>query len=663
MRFGVSLRGPHSEEQFFSRQEDAVTPRANAADYDLLCAALERVDDAVLITDADLEAPGPTILFANAAFTRMTGYSLAELVGRSPRLLQGTQTERAVLHQLRRQLERGEAFEGEAINYRKDGTPFHLHWRISPFRNTAGALTHFIAIQHDVSDRYKARAQLEASEERYRMLVERLPDAVLVHQSGLIVYANAAALALFGAEPGKSEQLLGRTLFELVHPDFRETFTRRLAELHRVGWTSLLEKKFLRLDGTPIDVESMSIPISYSGCDSVLVIVHDLTEKKRLEEKFLQAQRLEGIGMLAAGIAHDLNHVLTPILLTTPVLLANASDDEQRKRLRDVQSSAMRGADLVRQITEFSRGAAGEPQPISIAPVLHDIGDLIKNTFPPSIEVDLQLAPDLATVIASPTRIHQVVLNLCLNARDAMPNGGRLKLCAENRTLNREQAARIPNGKPGAWMVLEVVDTGMGILPEVLSRMWEPFFTTKTSSGGTGLGLSTVRGIVAEYHGFMEVQSELGVGTRFRVYLAPAAPLNASSASRPPLSPFGQGDAVLVVDDVANTRVLVSAILMKNGFRVLAASDGREALEIFSRRRDEVRLVVTDLDMPGMSGFALAEAVRQLNPAVRVMAMSGVETHPKLGPAIDAFILKPFTVEQILGLAGRLLQEKAVSNS
>lgn len=625
-----------------------------APDANMLAIAAHHARDAIVITDAQLDRPGPHIIYVNPAFTRMTGYTLDDVRGRTPRLLQGPKTNRAVLDRLRRTLERGEVFEGEGVNYRKDGSEFQIDWQVVPLRNEAGVVTHFIAYQRDVSERKRAELVLAQSEERYRMLVEQSPNAVFVHVDGLVVFANQVTAALFGAS--RRKEIQGRSLLELV-PDEDRVETQRRMTGRSATATPLFVQNFRRLDGRMVKAEGLCIPITWAGKPAKQMILRDLTENLRLEEQFRQAQRLESLGMLAAGIAHDLNNVLAPILMGAPMLRETAASAADQKLLTDIESSAVRGAGLVRQILGFARGIGGEMQTLPLKHLCDDIWSILGRTFPKNIQREMKVARDLWPVEANPTQMHQVLLNLCVNARDAMPEGGKLRLRAENAVLDDFAAQTIEGGRAGRWVVLQVEDSGTGIPPEVLTHMWEPFFTTKPVSKGTGLGLPTVRGIVETHGGFITVHTAVGRGTTFRVYLPPSE--SACPVAMPEARvPHGRGERVLVAEDEPSIRQLVCTILTRYGYQAVVAADGLEALDQL-RENEDVKLVVTDMDMPNMGGARLVERVRQSRPGVRILTMSGIESDAgavaKAGRLADAFLPKPFAAERLLALADELL--------
>jgi two-component system, cell cycle sensor histidine kinase and response regulator CckA len=630
--------------------------RRNRQTLPLLAASAELARESIIITDAELDRPGPRIVYVNPAFTRMWGYTANDVLGKTPRILQGPRTSGAVRGRMKSTLSSGEIYRGEGVNYRKDGSEVIVDVEIVPLLGIGGAVTHFIAFQRDVTERRREEQVLAESESRYRTLVELSPDAIFVYADGRIVFANPATAKLLGAEsPGK---VAGLSLSDLVPTDSRDAMRRQM-DLALSGHhsPSFEEQRLVRFDGATVFVESVGIPITFAGKPAVQVLFHDLTERMKLEEQFHHAQRLESIGMLAAGIAHDLNNVLAPILLAAPMLRDTAAPSD-KGLLTDIEKSAVRGAGLVRQILGFARGVGGEPQIVQLKHLLDDIYSVLGRTLSKSIEIELRSPSDLWPVKVNQTQVHQVLLNLCVNARDAMPNGGTLRLSAENCALDKAGAARRePGARPGYWVVLQVQDTGTGIPADVLARIWEPFFTTKPADKGTGLGLSTVRGIVENHSGFITVQTEIGRGTTFRAYFPPAEGSFSVDAAKP-FAPRGSGELVLLVDDDALVRVATTEMLTRHGYRVMVAGDGAEALVLFKARRREIDLVITDLDMPHLAGPELAAMARKVNPDVPIVAISGVQPgkDPRSpGNSMNAFLLKPFTAESMLAVVHGLL--------
>jgi signal transduction histidine kinase len=382
-------------------------------------------------------------------------------------------------------------------------------------------------------------------------------------------------------------------------------------------------------------------------------------ERRAAEEQMLRVQRLENIGMLAAGIAHDFINVLAPAMLGVPLLRSRHPDEIDQKILASIENSTLRGANLVKQILGFAHGATGEAHTVQPKHLLRELFDVMGQTFPKNIRLKEAIAGNLWPIRAYPTQLHQVVLNLCVNARDAMPDGGTLKLRASNLELDRLGAASIAQAKPGAYLLIEVSDTGTGIPPDLLGKIWDPFFTTKEAGRGTGLGLSTVRGIVRDHGGVIDLQTRAGAGTLFRVLL-PALPEQTGTEhdTAAVAIPRGAGELVLVVDDDANVREVACASLIAHGYHALAANDGTEAVALFAPRHLEIRAVVSDLDMPGLDGTTLAAIVRKLNPSVRVIlssASADAGDPRRRAPEGGAFRPKPYTAETLLGTLHELL--------
>lgn len=403
-------------------------------------------------------------------------------------------------------------------------------------------------------------------------------------------------------------------------------------------------------------------PVAQPGSEA------QLAAKKKLDDQILRAQRLESIGMLASGIAHDLNNVLAPIILAAPVLREHVTNPDDLRIITSLEKSAERGVDLVRQILAFAQGVGGGHQRLEVRHILQETASVIGETFPKNIRLEHDIPKNLWPIMADPTQVHQVILNLCVNARDAMISGGRLTLRAENCLLDERAAKKIEGATPGAWLVLHVEDTGTGIAPEALSHIWEPFFTTKGAEQGTGLGLSTVRGIVESHKGFIALKTEPGRGTVFRVYL-PAAERETQGASMVvarPSAARGNGELVLIVDDEPQIRDITAAILSRHGYKVLIAGDGTEAVAVFASRMSEISVVVTDLRMPNLDGIGLANVVHHLNPAVRILAISGLSSggsESEMQRFPGSFLFKPFKAEALLEAVHALLQGEPLART
>jgi two-component system, cell cycle sensor histidine kinase and response regulator CckA len=382
-----------------------------------------------------------------------------------------------------------------------------------------------------------------------------------------------------------------------------------------------------------------------------------------MQEQLMRAQRLEQLGMLAAGIAHDFNNSLAPILLATPLLRQQVGSPGGLRMLEIIDTCATRGATLVRQMLSFARGTVGRKVSMQVGDVLREVINIAKTTFPRSITVESSLPSNLWPVLGDPTQINQVFMNLAINARDAMAQGGELTISAANLTLDGATPVEIKGGRPGNFIMVEVRDTGAGIAAELLERIWEPFFTTKSENKGTGLGLSTVRGIVRQYEGFVDVKTipgeTAGHGTAFRIYLPSAVVQNTidggTSALRAPAK-RGNGELILVVDDEESVREVSACILIRQGYRVVTAIDGLNAISVFEQRAKDVRLLLTDNDMPLMGGTAMIAALRRTNPDLPVIVMSGGERCEEAHRGIaTAYMPKPFSPETLMSIVGRIL--------
>jgi signal transduction histidine kinase/CheY-like chemotaxis protein len=400
----------------------------------------------------------------------------------------------------------------------------------------------------------------------------------------------------------------------------------------------------------------------------VLVIDTDITERKRIEAQFLRSQRVESIGNLAGGIAHDLNNVLAPILMGVGILKADARDARDSKILNSIETSAQRGADMVRQVLAFARGVESDHLPISPRQLVGEIANVIEETFPKSISLSVDVPSDVLTIVGDQTQLHQVLLNLCVNARDAMPDGGRVTVRAHNAVLDEVSVREAGGVRPGPYVVIMVTDTGTGIPPEIQGKIFDPFFTTKGVGKGTGLGLSSVATIVKSHNGFIRLDSRPGDGTTFKLYF-PAAESETPSPDSPfaPEVPRGLGECVLVVDDEASVRLISQHTLEMYGYRVVTASNGVEGVEIYGERRGEIALVITDMMMPVMGGSAMIKALMDINPGVRVIATSGLEANGSVagsaGPGVMHFLPKPYSAHTMLHTVHRALNETAAASA
>ncbi len=512
-----------------------------------------------------------------------------------------------------------------------------------------------------IEDQKATEEVLRQSEERYRLLFEHNPLAMWLYERGTLQFlaVNEAAVQRYGYT---RSEFLAMTLRQICNPEDVPALLERLAAESPTANTTA-ELRHRRKDGATLHVETFSSPLNFAGRSAQLSLINDITEKKLFEQKFLHAQRLESVGMLAAGIAHDLNNMLAPIVFAAPLLRPRLSAARDLKIIDTIELSAARGAALVRQILGFVHTTSSEFQPTQVKHLARDIISLIQETFPKSIQFDYQVPSDLWPVTGNATQIHQVLLNLCVNARDAMPAGGTLRLVVANRRLTDAESEVIPNAAPGDWLMIEVSDTGTGISPEVMQHIWTPFFTTKDPGHGTGLGLTTVRSIVLNHHGFIELQTAAGQGTVFRIYLPAKAGEVARVVAASPVAPTpGHDELILVVDDEAAIRDSITAILKERGYRAVSCADGVEALALFNARPKAFSLVITDVDMPRLGGAELVHALLEIRPDIQLLAISGLSARgaehidtPSIQTMVHEFLHKPFQTEVLLDAVHRLL--------
>jgi signal transduction histidine kinase len=379
--------------------------------------------------------------------------------------------------------------------------------------------------------------------------------------------------------------------------------------------------------------------------------IRDITEQKRSEVQSMRTHRMESLGTLAGGIAHDLNNVLTPVMMSIELLRFDPNNDPGRREILDaIQVSCRRGADLVRQVLTFSRGLESERRPIRMRELIDELHGMIRESFPPNIEIVIRVSDDLWPVTGDPSQLHQVLLNLAINARDAMPNGGTLSLSAKNVAFDPKELGSSRETTAGRQVLLQVTDTGIGISLDDSEHIFEPFFTTKGIGEGTGFGLAIVHTVVTNHGGFVTVDSEVGRGTTFNIYL-PADPALRTEASLPPFSAkvtHGRGELVLVVDDEPAVRQITQRTLEMFGYGVITAANGAEAVALYAQKAQEIDLVVTDMMMPVMNGAAVIEEIRRINPSARIVAVSGIDIGEQTMESVDDFLAKPYSAADLV---------------
>ncbi|MBI5384569.1 MAG: response regulator [Verrucomicrobia bacterium] len=509
-------------------------------------------------------------------------------------------------------------------------------------------------LEHDMAERKRVEEHLR----KQAALLDAANDAIYVRAlDHTVTYWNEGAERLYG---WPHVEALGRKITDLGDADPAAFRAAHAVLLEQGSWSGELRKISKAGKERVVFCRWTLLRDGQGRPAEILAINTDITENKLLEAQFLRAQRLEAIGALASGIAHDLNNILAPILMSASLLRETVTEPEGRAMLDTVTSCAQRGSDIIKQLLTFARGRPDARVPLPARHLLREMEKIIRETFPRNIQPCVNAPTDLWPVLGDATQIHQALMNLCVNARDAMPEGGTLTLAAENFTLDAAAATGTPDAKPGNYIRVSVADSGTGIHPEHLDRIFDPFFTTKEIGTGTGLGLATVLGIVRGHGGFVRVKSQVGQGTMFELYL-PASPETGTAAvsERESLPPRADGELILVVDDEASVRRMVQCVLEKHGYRVVSAAEGGEAIDIFTRHRAEVRAVITDLMMPGMDGPSLVRALRQMEPHLFILGMTGLAERAGIkgleSLQMPVLLTKPFAVAQLLATLHRAI--------
>jgi PAS domain S-box-containing protein len=515
----------------------------------------------------------------------------------------------------------------------------------------------------------RAASELERQETDARVreqaaLLDKARDAILVRDlDHRILYWNHSAERLYG---WSAAEALGRTARELIYRStgpLDAAFKKVMACGEWVG-----EMEQVTKEGKPLTVEGhwSLVRDELGNPQSVLAINTDVTERKKIEAQYLRSQRMESIGTLAGGIAHDLNNVLAPIMMSIELLKIQEKDAKRLSILTTIEGSAKRGADMVQQVLSFARGVEGQQLEVQVGHLLKEIQKIVQDTFLKNIEVHSNIPSNLWLVHGDPTQLHQVLLNLCVNARDAMPNGGTLSLAASNIILDEHYAGMNIEANPGPHVRIVVEDSGTGMSPEVIERIFEPFFTTKELGKGTGLGLSTTIAIIKSHGGFVRVYSEVGMGSRFHIYLPAHTESGATVVDFAPIElPRGNNELVLVIDDEAAVRQITRQTLETFGYRVVLASDGVEATSIYAARKQEISVVLTDMMMPLMDGPTTIQVLLRLNPQARIIAASGLNANGMVAKAVSAgvkfFIPKPYTAETLLKTLREVIEDHLIA--
>ncbi|MDB6037959.1 MAG: hybrid sensor histidine kinase/response regulator [Verrucomicrobiales bacterium] len=594
------------------------------------------------------------LAYVNPRVSEILGYSIPELLSRPLVDFVCPEDRATVESNIRKRIDGGV----KSINYTlrmiaKDGTLVYIeaHGARTDYNDRPAIL----GILTDATQRRRAQ-------ERFTTIFRSSPVGIALStlSENRVIEANESILEILGYS---REEFVGRTITELgLWADANERLNL-IESLVASGSISNIECNFRRKSGEKgVGLASFEL-IEEQGEKCVLVFFHDITEKKSLESQVMRNQRMESIGSLAGGIAHDLNNALAPILMTAELLRMTYDQPEAHRMLDVLKSSAQRGAEMVKQVLTFARGIEGKHAVVQIRHVMTDIISMAKQTFPKTIEIKQSISKDLWPVNGDSTQLHQVLLNLCVNARDAMPHGGVLTLSASNVFLDEKALQIFLEAKEGPYTTISVVDTGTGIPDHIRERIFDPFFTTKEVGKGTGLGLSTVRSIIKTHNGFLSLESKEGKGTQFTIYLpAEVSGKNELAESTRPIVPAGNGECILVVDDEALIRDIARQVLEAFGYEVLIAQNGAEAVAICAQNNGKIRLLLTDLRMPVMNGAATIEAIRLIAPEIKVIVATAetISDEAKLfmPSSAQAVLQKPFTPDKLLRAIHEVLHGK-----
>ncbi len=498
-----------------------------------------------------------------------------------------------------------------------------------------------------------------------RSALEAAANAIVItNREGIIRWVNPAFTELTGYS---RQEAVGRKTSILKSGKHDAAFYGRLWDTLLRGevWRGAITNK--RKDGALYEEEMTLTPVrsAQGKIEHFIAIKQDITERKQLEAQFLRVQRIQSIGLLAGGVAHDLNNVLAPLMMALPLLRENLIPEQRDKILDTVEHSLRRGAGIVQQVLAFARGVDVQRSLIQVRHIIKDLTRITEETLPKDIRISISAPVDLWAIEADPTQIHQVLLNLVVNGRDAMPSGGQLSVTARNVELREKREFLNLSAKPGPYVSVSVSDTGAGITPDVLEHMFEPFFTTKPSGRGTGLGLSTVLGIVKSHNGLIEVRSRPGAGSIFTIYLpAPAKATVPEKPAAPAEVARGNGETILVVDDETSILRVLQSALEANNYRVFTAKDGAQAVARFGEHADKIKLVLTDIMMPNMDGLTLTRALKAAAPGLRVAAITGLlqptgepdRTEDLRALGVKVFLRKPFETGELLNQIAEALR-------
>jgi PAS domain S-box-containing protein len=609
---------------------------------------IERSGEIIFLTDRE-----GRIVYVNPAFEQAYGYSRDEALGRTPRLLKSGLHDADVYEQLWSSLLSRKVISGELINRTKDGRLLNIEGSANPVLDDDGRIIGFLAVQRDITEWKKTERALRASEERLRTVLDKSPDGVgVVSHEGVILYANPAISAMLGYT---NEELVGRRVSEIQHPEDRHRAASRIRELFMGGSERPAQYRLVRKDGSAVTAEITSRTIEYEGERALLSTMRDLTERMQLEEQLRQAQKMEAIGQLAGGIAHDFNNLLTVVQVSAELIghRLDGRHEEIAPNLNELQAAVNRGKQLIEKLLAFSRREELRIEPLDLRALIANFEPTLRRLLPENIEIRIDVPGGIPNVLANAGSVEQIIMNLATNARNAMSKGGELRIALAPARMETSDPFVAAGAVPARFVCLTVSDTGLGMDEAIRARVFEPFFTTRHTTGGTGLGMAVVYGLVKQLRGSVQVSSAVGVGTTIRVYLPVAAAEAAQEEVelRPVSQLRGGSETILLVEDEPALRRAARRSLERLGYRVLLAEDGEQALDFFDGEGEPIDLIVSDIVMPRRSGRGLYMALREGGVDTPFLFSSGysageIGESGSIDPGLP-FIAKPWTLDQL----------------
>ncbi len=640
--------------------ENEVTERRRKEEDLLrLAAIVECSEDSIIAANLD-----GNITDWNAGAEKIFGYSRAEAVGKPVTIIAPPERLHEPLETLARIKRGAGVIHLESVRLRQDGQPVHVSLTVSAVRDRSGRLTGSAAIARDITERIEMEAALRRSEANFRSVIENSPyGALRTLLDGRILLANPAAVKMLGYNSEAELLSLNMATDVYRHPADR---TRVIEQFGATDYAKDIELEWKRKDGASIMVRYSAHIVKNEAGDigHFDLMVQDITKQRSLEDQLRQAQKMEAIGRLAGGVAHDFNNLLGVIIGYSELALDQIDPASAvRGQVEQIRKAGERASALTRQLLAFSRQQVLHPKMLNLNAIISDMAQMLLRLIGEDIEMQTKLQSELHSIKGDQGQIEQVIMNLAVNARDAMPQGGKLMIETRNVKLEEEGPQRRTPMVPGEYVLLTMSDTGVGMDADTQARIFEPFFTTKAQGKGTGLGLATVYGVVKQSGGYIWVYSEPGVGTTFKVYLPRVLAQSRSARVQDSGHPHQGSETVLVVEDEVSLRTFTCTLLQKSGYTVLEAGDGDEAMTLAQQCNGPIHLLLTDMIMPGMNGPVVAEKIVSLHPEAKVLFMSGYSGFVSRG-LIDpdaVLVSKPFTRDELLNKIQQVLGPRALA--